>query len=314
MVLTALLGTGLIGLTIGQNAHSLQLKINDLVSKRVLVLGDSITHAGEYVSFIEYGLNVAYPKAKFDWINVGLPSETASGLSESVHPFPRPCVHERLWAALDSTKPDVVFACYGINDGIYHPFSHERFQAFQKGIKRLLEVNHAAGVKTVLLTPPPFDAKAAGASVRPVMAPDFSWMNAYENYDDVMKAYSEWELTLGAPDVQVIDLHHPIADYVNSKRSVDPKFSLSGDGVHVNSLGHWIMAQTVLSELGVRAKQPQATDPLYKLIDERRRLREDAWLPYIGYTRDGSFKTWSIDAAERKAAGLSREISRIKSQ
>ena len=314
-----ILGLALLNALSTASADQLHLNVRDLINMRVLVLGDSITHAGKYVSYIEYGLNVAQPKAKFDWINVGLPSETASGLSEKVHPFPRPCVHERLWAALDSTKPDIVFACYGINDGIYHPFNRERFQAFQSGIKRLIEVNRAAGAKTVILTPPPFDPRAAGPSIRPVTAPDFSWMNAVEGYDDVMKAYGKWEASLSAPDVQIIDIHRPITEFVETARKGDPKFSLSGDGVHMNGQGHWLIARTVLSALGITdpslttdSNESISTDPLFKVVDQRRKVREDAWLPYIGYTRDGSFKTWSVDQAEKGANALSKQIDLLR--
>ena len=40
--------------------------------------------------------------------------------------FPRPDLHERLDRALPKTKPDLVFACYGMNDGIYLPLDEAR--------------------------------------------------------------------------------------------------------------------------------------------------------------------------------------------
>ena len=58
-------------------------------------------------------------------INLGLPGETVTGLSEPGHPFPRPNVHERFGRVLAGGKPDLVFACYGMNDGIYYPFSDD---------------------------------------------------------------------------------------------------------------------------------------------------------------------------------------------
>ena len=101
--------------------------------KRILFLGDSITHAGYYVSCLEAQLRAANPASNPVLINLGLPSETCSGLSEPDHPFPRPDVHERIDRALAKIKPDVVFACYGMNDGVYYPFSDERFAAYKKG-------------------------------------------------------------------------------------------------------------------------------------------------------------------------------------
>ena len=62
-------------------------------TKRVLFLGNSITYAGTYVSAIEAYLITHFPKQSYEFINVGLPSETVSGLSEPNHAdgrFPRP--------------------------------------------------------------------------------------------------------------------------------------------------------------------------------------------------------------------------------
>src|SRR5690349_8417029 len=125
--------------------------------QRVLFLGDSNTYAGHYVSYLDAYLRTRFPGQKFELINLGLPSETVSGLSEPDHPYPRPDVHERLDRALARTKPDVVVACYGMNDGIYYPFSEERFRKYQDGMRRLIDRVKASGAAVVLMTTPPFD-------------------------------------------------------------------------------------------------------------------------------------------------------------
>ena len=66
---------------------------------RVLCIGDSITAAGHYVSFLDIQLRVQYPNDVPTVVNLGLPSEGVTGLSEPDHPFPRPNVHERLTRA-----------------------------------------------------------------------------------------------------------------------------------------------------------------------------------------------------------------------
>src|SRR3982751_2575490 len=83
--------------------------------QRILFLGDSITNAGMYVEYLDAYLATRFPDQRFELINLGLPSETVSGLSEPDHPYPRPDVHERLDRALAKTRPDVVVACYGMN-------------------------------------------------------------------------------------------------------------------------------------------------------------------------------------------------------
>ena len=65
-----------------------------------------------------------------------------SGLSEAGHAggkFPRPDIHERLDRVLATVKPDLVFACYGMNCGIYLPLDDKRFAAYQAGIRKLRE-------------------------------------------------------------------------------------------------------------------------------------------------------------------------------
>ena len=110
-----------------------------LDGKRTVFLGDSITQAGTYVSCSSYYLQRLYPEKTFDIYPLGLASETVSGLSEKGHAggrFPRPCLFERLERLLEKLKPDVVFACYGINCGIYQPLDEKRFAAYQNGVKR----------------------------------------------------------------------------------------------------------------------------------------------------------------------------------
>src|SRR5688572_20869434 len=108
-------------------------------ARRILFLGDSITAAGMYVQYFEAYLLTRFPEKRYEVFSLGLPSETVTGLSEPDHPWPRPNVHERLGRALETIKPDTVVACYGMNDGIYYPFSPKRFEQYQAGIRSLIE-------------------------------------------------------------------------------------------------------------------------------------------------------------------------------
>ena len=150
-------------------------------AKRVLFLGDSITNTGHYIAVFEAMLRESGRPVP-EMINLGLSSETCSGLSEPDHPFPRPNVHERLDRALAKVKPDLVFACYGMNDGIYYPFSEDRFKAYQDGINKLIEKVHAAKAKLILITPPPFDPLPLKKKkkLRPAGSDKFAWFAIYE--------------------------------------------------------------------------------------------------------------------------------------
>ncbi len=112
-------------------ADAQERRLKDLVPlrgvRRLLVLGDSITYSRVVTSTRSMPMCTSICLDNhIEIINIGLPSENLSGLTEPNHAggaFPRPDLHERLARALAKIKPDMVVACYGMNDGMYYPFS-----------------------------------------------------------------------------------------------------------------------------------------------------------------------------------------------
>lgn len=218
------------------------------IKGKVLFLGDSISQSGEYVSFIHTYFKLHHPKAQISFVNIGISSETVSGLSEPDHPFLRPCVHNRLQRALEHIQPDWVISCYGINDGIYYPLQQEFFEKFQEGYKALVKKVHDKGVKVIVMTPPPFDK----VSFTGVLAKDgeesYSYMKTYEEYDEVMATYAAWmmESLVQEADI-VVDLYTALKQDMEAMRQKDKAYQ-SGDGIHPNRHGHYIMADTILRD------------------------------------------------------------------
>jgi lysophospholipase L1-like esterase len=273
--------------------------------QRVLFLGDSITHAGGYVAELESRLRTLDPDGEYELINLGLPSETCSGLSEPAHPYPRPNVHERLARALSKIKPDVVFACYGMNDGIYHPFSKARFAAYQKGIDKLVADVKASGATLILLTPPPFDPLPLRkrGKLQPVDSDKFAWFQIYEDYDSVLAQYANWIMVRGRTDVDdVIDLHTPINAAVAKRREKQADFTMSGDGVHLDSVGHLLMANVIWRALGYSDIKP--SKPMRRAVAARAKILHDAWLSHVGHKRPGVKDGLPIDEAKEAAAAI----------
>ena len=288
-----------------------------LANKRVLWLGDSITQTGDYVTFVEYFLEKQYPADRFDFISIGLASETASCLSEKTHPFSRPCVQERLQRALSLIKPQIVVACYGMNDGIYHPQSADRMQAFEQGIEKLIAAVHAAAAEMILLTPPPFDALPVKGKVVPRSSADFGFMTPYEGYDSVLADYARWEMQLPKSDATVIDLHGPMDAYLAKRREAEADFSFAKkDGIHPDAAGHLLMAQIVLRGLGVLVAGGDLSsvkaDPLYVLIKQQREARSAGWLQYVGYTRGETVKSDSVTDVEERNGELQARTDALR--
>jgi lysophospholipase L1-like esterase len=280
-----------------------------LKAKRILFLGDSITAAGEYVYMIDMQLRLQSTSPAPVIINAGLPSENVTGLSEPDHPFPRPNVHERLDRALNMFKPDVVVACYGMNDGIYYPFSEERFQKYQAGINTLIEKVYAANAKLVLLTPPPFDAaplKAAG-KLLPAGAEKYAWFAVYESYDEVIQKYGKWILEQKDRVEMVVDVYSPSIEFWTEQRKTDPAFTVAADGVHCNSTGHRTLAEAILKAWGI-TKWVETSSEMTQLSNQQGSVLHDAWLSHIGHKRPGTGVGLPLPEAEAKAAEIEKQL------
>ncbi|MEK4514380.1 SGNH/GDSL hydrolase family protein [Paenibacillus sp. FSL H8-0122] len=215
---------------------------------RILFLGDSITADGQYIRLTGEWLNTHRPERTAELIPSGVPSETVSGLSEAAHPYPRPCVHERLARELAGAAPDVVIACYGMNDGIYHPFSEERFAAYKAGMLALSTRIREAGAGVVLMTPPPFDALSMTGELQPADAADFSYLAPYREYDRGLERYAGWLLSGGCPADGVIDLRTPLLELIRHERSQNAAYRY-GDGIHPDTPGHRVIARMLIREL-----------------------------------------------------------------
>ena len=294
---------------IAHHAGATQTSRLDLLrrSSRIVFLGDSITYAGHYTAFFDAWLLTQKLDPSPIVMNVGLPSETVSGLSEDGHAggrFPRPDLAERLDRVLQTTKPDLVFACYGINCGVYQPFSEERFRRYQDGVKKLRQKVESAGATLVLITPPFYDDVRAKKSF---------------SYNAVLDRYAKWLLAQRDAGWLVVDLHGAMTEEVAARRKTSPGFTFQPDAVHPKVEGHWFMARQLFRWFGdqeaAAAETPQKmlaarglSEDGLKLVQQRMNLRRDAYLTSAGHKRPGIRKGGSVVDAEQKAKELSKRI------
>lgn len=289
-------------------------------AQRILFLGDSITYAGDYLVDFEAWLNRSVaspdtpqpdtprPETKQNTrrsppllINMGLPSETVSGLSEPNHAggrFPRPVLSERLERVLAVAKPDLVIACYGINCGIYQPFSTERLAAYQHGLSQLKTQAEASGASCIFVTPPFYDDQRARK--------EFS-------YNEVLDQYADWLLGQRLRGWTVIDLHFPMHREVRLRRRTDPTFTFQPDAVHPNRAGHTWMATELIRGFGGTARWTNTTELASELrlrtetlakLQQAMRLRRNAYLSTAGHKRPGIPTGLAIEEAEARIRQL----------
>ena len=273
-----------------------------LKAQRIAILGDSITHGGDWVAELIAWMERTGTEAEV--IDMGLPSETVSGLSENGHAggkFPRPDLFERLDRVLRVVRPDVVLACYGMNCGIYQPLDDARFAKFKAGIERLHDTAAKTGATIIHLTPPVYDKR-----------PDKPGPAGDADYDAVLDAYSKWLVSKRVDGWLVIDVHGPMKEMLAAARAKDPAAVFAPDTVHPDAQGHWAICRAVLRGLGddslAAADRPAALEPFLPEVTQRMQLLRDAYLSAAGHLRPGMKAGLPIAEAEAKARLLTESI------
>ena len=287
-------------------------------TRRVVFLGDSITQAGDYVTEIECWLLAKGQQVEV--LNLGLGSETATDLTDKEneghlkqHGFGRPFISERLQRVLSATKPDLVFACYGMNDASSLPADASGDKRYAEAISRLRETILKSGVKQVVLLTPPLRECREG-----------EWEQNIQ--DQNLTRYTDWLLSKKAKGWTVVDIHTPMRRALALERAKDPDFGFTKDGVHPGRAGHWVMASCVLQQyfggnldgiMGAEQLFPVKGAEIRKLVHQRQKILFDAWMTKIGHQRPGVPggpgvpPGPSLKDAEAKASTITNAINQL---
>jgi lysophospholipase L1-like esterase len=277
--------------------------------QRVLWLGDSVTAKGTHIGLIDGYLITQHPELNITNMPCGLSSETACGLSEPLHPWPRPNVHERLDRAIAKLEFEVAIVCYGVNDGIYYPFSEERFKAYHEGMTKLITKLKASGAKVIALTPAPFDAGSFPTNkLLPEGADEYGYTKVYQGYNEVMKRYAKWVMEESPADLK-IDITNSLTEAIEKRRKADPSFR-SGDGVHPNDETYAMLAEIILEGLGEKsASLGKVPAEKQKLALKKHHLLGTAYREHVGHKRPGGPKNpMPLKEALEKATALEKRI------
>lgn len=258
----------------------------------LLLMGDSITDDGRYAALVDVQLRLRGAGVRI--INAGVSSETVSGLSEPDHPFPRPCALERLGRALEMARPDWVYAMYGINDGIYYPYSPERAQAYLRGLRALARGVHASGARLALATPTPYEGGGL-----PDGAPRYSYMQPYRHYGKVMARYAALARKFEDADM-LIDVFSPLT----RAQAAGP---VTRDGIHPDMRGHAVIAGELLRAL-FRLEPSCAVSPaLTEAALEYNAALHARWKERIGHQNPNK----SVPPSDERLRELGRQYARL---
>lgn len=262
---------------------------------RVLFLGDSITYDGRWTTLVESALRATPEFDDAEIVNLGLPSETVSGLSEDGHAggrFPRPDLHERFGRVLAAFKPTLVIVCYGMNDGIYLPPDPAREAAYQEGIVRVKADSEKSGARVIFLTPPLHQAD------KPTPDP--------VRYDVVLDRFAAWLVAKKSEGWEVADIRPALRASVAESRQKDPAFVYAADGVHPGDEGHRFLAGAVCQGLWplltFTGEARFAEGQALQVLKERQDLLKHAWLSATRHQRPGIPAGVALDVAAARAA------------
>ncbi|NBR48128.1 hypothetical protein EBU02_04675, partial [bacterium] len=269
--------------------------------------------AGDYVTDIECWL--LSQGHQIEVIDVGLASETATDLLPEENAnhlkkfgFPRPSISARLERTLAATKPDLVVACYGMNDGSGLPNNDAGLKRFSEAITRLRDTALKAGAKQVVLCTPPIHDSA----------------NAPDPHEQNLVAFTQWLVSKRAEGWTVVDIHSPMRRELDEIRKTNPSFKFQPDGVHPDRNGHWVMAREILTQfLGANLGSATSAELFFpsngpairSLVDQRRLILFSAYMGQIGHARPGvpggpgQKPARSLSEATAQAAQITEKIS-----
>jgi pimeloyl-ACP methyl ester carboxylesterase len=108
--------------------------------------------------------------------------------------------------------------------------------------------------------------------------------------------------------------------HLAQRRASDSAYRLADDGVHINAVGHWLVAREVLVTLGASpatvamdnveamlSGHPSGAE-LFRLIEQRQSLLKDAWLTATGHQRPGMARGLPLAEAQERAVVLDQKI------
>ncbi len=193
----------------------------------VVCVGDSVTAAGVYDSFLQAMLDRMYPEAGIRIVNRGVGGQTASAAVNLLR------------SAIDTEHPTLATFMFGVNDTRWSAGDEEaKAAAFVAGLTTAVDLAAANDIPPLLLRESHFSHG---------QAPDEFVTTVNGVFDRLMAAQDAFAATRGVP---VIDTLAAYKRGLAAAWSADPRYEFSPDIVHPNSAGHAALAGELLRAFG----------------------------------------------------------------
>ncbi len=254
---------------------------------KVCFLGDSITKGGSYHQLLEIFYAVRFPDRTIDFFNCGVGGDRASSIL-SAQRF-------RLETDVLGHNPTVVVVMLGMNDverNLYRPQSENgatqaarkaALETYRTSLADLVRTLQKAGPRVIVLSPTVYEESTA-----------FSQPEALLGCNAALAVCAEIAHRVARDSgAEFVDVHAAMDAANRIRQAMDPAFSITGAGqswndrVHPGSVGHYVIAHSVLTAQGLLAPPvslpqpgckvpgyPELPKALLDLGDERRRIAE----------------------------------------
>ena len=245
--------------------------------ERVVFFGDSITHGGKYVGYLQLFAALRHPGWGVRCLNGGVSGDTAGGGTG------------RWDWDLMALRPDRVFVMFGMNDvnrDAYRTAAPTDAEAtrrrdalvnYERNQRRIAELAVASKVRTVLITPSPFDQYS-----------EMEKENLVTCNDPGLAVCADIVRAIGAErNFGLVEFHRPLT----AQLKAHPELHLCGpDRVHPREEGTLLMAALVLEAMGEPPTVAQVAVDAKKGVVEK--------------TRDGLTRNAVVTAVAAKPDGV----------
>ncbi len=205
--------------------------------ERVAFFGDSITHGGSYIGYLQLFAALRNPGSDVRLLNCGISGDSARGGTK------------RFQNDLMKMKPDRVFVMFGMNDvgrdnyatvNLDEKTAAERAKSlahYEKNQRELVGLMAKAKVKAVMMTPSPYDQYSRLTNANNLVACNEPGLAACA---DIVRRIA------GERNLGTVEMHRTLTEL--QKANADVVFA--NDRVHPGRPGHLLMAAQILEAMG----------------------------------------------------------------
>ena len=213
-------------------------------NSRFVAIGDSITHNGWYLPYVDVYYLTRFPNQKIDVFNCGINGDTAEGATNryswDISPH-RPTVASVMFAMNDVGRD-----LYGVGQAgpEIEKQRRARLDHYERNLRELVHRLQKDKIQVTVILPTIFDDTAAGPSPH------------YPGLDQALgECAARAQKVATETDCAVIDFYHPMHQVTLEKQASEPAFSMiEPDRTHPTNQGQLFMAYLFLKAQKVPAE------------------------------------------------------------